>query len=241
MTVLDMGCGTGEALGWLQEAVQPGGLAIGMDLATAHVSAARAALTSQIGILQGNLLMPPLRAAQFDVIWCANTINHLPDPLLGVRRLSALLRPHGQLALMQSSFQPEMFFAWDARLERCVQEAVRSYYRDRYELSERDLTSIRALVGLARSAGLRDVRPRTFTIERTAPLMSADEEYLLEAVFRGTWGARLAPYLATSDYEELVRLCDPEHPRYALRRQDFHYLQTFTVVTGRAAGPLASS
>jgi hypothetical protein len=27
-------------------------------------------------------------------------------------------------------------------------------------------------------------------------------------------------------------LCDPQHPQFALRRPDFHFLQSFTLVTG---------
>src|SRR6202051_769062 len=42
MRVLDAGCGTGEALQWLNDAVAPHGTVVGIDLAAAHVQAARA-------------------------------------------------------------------------------------------------------------------------------------------------------------------------------------------------------
>jgi hypothetical protein len=70
-------------------------------------------------------------------------------------------------------------------------------------------------------------------IERTAPLRPEDEDYLLEAIFRDTWDSRLQPYLSGSDYEELIRLCDPRHQEFALRRPDFHFLQSFTLVVGQ--------
>jgi len=66
-------------------------------------------------------------------------------------------------------------------------------------------------------------------IERLTPLEESDEAYLLEAIFRGTWGERLRPYLSDDDFEQLSRLCDPADPSYALRRPDFHFLQTFTL------------
>src|SRR5262249_16218086 len=113
-----------------------------------------------------------------------------------------------------------------------VNEAVREYYRDRYGVNEHGLTAIRALVGLLQRAKLSNIRVRTFVIERTAPLHEADEQYLLETIFQGTWGARLQPYLSTADFEQMTRLCSPEHPEFALRRPDFHFLQTFTVATG---------
>ena len=233
MRVLDAGCGTGEALRWLADHVGPSGTVIGMDLATPHVRAALGmAAESRSLLLQANILAPPMAPASLDLVWSVNVINHLRSPIAGLQTLMALIRPGGRVALGQSSLLPDMYFAWDSRLERLVNEAVRQYYRDRYQLDERDLTSIRALAGLLRQAGLRDVHVRTFMIERLAPLRLEDENYLLTAIFRGTWGARLQPYLSSSDYEEVTRLCDPNDPNYALRRPDFHLLQSFTLAVG---------
>lgn len=64
------------------------------------------------------------------------------------------------------------------------------------------------------------------------PLQVADENYLRDAIFRGTWGERLRPYLSEQDYGQLTRLCDPGSAGCALQRPDFHFLQTFTVVIG---------
>lgn len=236
MRVLDAGCGTGEALAWLGAEVAPGGAVIGMDLATSHVRAARGAIAEDAAlVLQANLLQAPMAPASFDLAWSVNVINHLRSPLEGIDALGSLLRPGGRIALGQSSLLPDMYFAWDSRLERLVNEAVRQYYRDRYQLDERDLADVRAIVGLLRKAGLPDVRAHTFMIERIAPLRPADEDYLAETIFRDTWGSRLEPYLATNDYEELTRLCDRLHPDFALRRPDFHFLQSFTLVVGTTA------
>src|ERR1051325_9813231 len=228
MRVLDAGCGTGEALGWLAARVGHAGMAVGMDLAAAHSSAARTCAPRDAWIMQANLLMAPLARETFDLVWSVNTVNHLRDPEQGVRALAALLRPGGRIALGQSSLLPDMYFAWDSRLERVTNEAVRQYYRDRYGLHERDLAAVRSLVGLLRHSGLRNVAVRTCLIERVAPVSAADEAYLVEAIFRGSWGERLRPYLSDGDYAALVRLCDPEHPDFALRRPDFHFLQSFT-------------
>ncbi len=232
MHVLDAGCGTGANLELLQEAVTSAGRVVGVDLSAAHVAAARALCAEQIEILQANFMNAALPPGSFDLIWCVNTINHLSDPARGVRHLAGLLRSGGCLALAQSSLLPDMVFAWDARLERVTNEAVQQYYRDRYRLEERELTSVRALVGLLRTAQLTNVAVQTLVIERIAPLDAATESYLSEAIFQNTWGERLRPYLSAKDYAELVDLCNPEGPHYALRRPDFHFLQTFTLATG---------
>jgi SAM-dependent methyltransferase len=232
MRVLDAGCGTGEALDWLFDEVKPSGTVVGIDLAGPHVDAARLHASAQIEVLQGNLLQVPLAPKSFDLVWCANTINHLHDPLQGVNRFATLLRPGGRIALGQSALLPDMYFAWDSQLERLTNEAVRQYYRDRYGLDERGLASVRAIAGVLRRADLRNVTARTLMIERMSPVDAATESYLLEAIFRGTWGERLRPYLSDDDYAELARVCDPQHSQYALRRPDFHFLQSFTLVVG---------
>jgi ubiquinone/menaquinone biosynthesis C-methylase UbiE len=232
MRVVDVGCGTGEALAWLREALGPDGTLVGLDLASAHVRAARAHLPAQILVAQADALRAPLPAASFDLVWCVNTINHVRDPVRAVERLAGLLRSSGRLALGQSSLLPEMFFAWDARLERIVNEAVRQYYRDRYGASEREFGAVRALVGVLRQARLKNVRSRTLMIERISPLSADDESYLTEAIFKNTWGERLRPYMSAQDYDELSKLCDPQDPAFALRRPDFHYLQSFSLVVG---------
>jgi SAM-dependent methyltransferase len=229
MCVLDAGCGTGESLNWWGEALEHSGTLVGVDLSWAHVRAARTKSAESL-IVQADTLKLPFPPACFDLIWCVNTINHLRDPIGGTAQLAQLLRPGGRIALGQSSLLPEMYFAWDARLERIVNEAVRRYYRDRYRLDERDLAAVRALVGVLRRAKLRNVQARTLMIERVSPLRPPDKAYLLQAIFQATWGERLRPYMSPDDFQELVQLCDPAHPQFALHRPDFHFLQSFTLV-----------
>jgi SAM-dependent methyltransferase len=234
MRVLDAGCGTGESLRWLASAVTPGGLAVGVDLSANHLGVARRTLAPQALLLQADVQQPPIAPASLDLVWSVNTVHHLRDPLASTRVLTALLRQDGRLVLGQSSLLPDMYFAWDARLERVTTEAVRAYYRDRYGVGERELTAVRALVGLLRAAGLASVSARTWVIERVAPLDPSSHAWLLEAIFRSTWGERLRPYLTEADYRELTELCDPRHPRFALARPDFHLLQTLTLASGTA-------
>jgi SAM-dependent methyltransferase len=229
MHILDAGCGTGEALSWLSSEVAPSGSVVGIDLAAAHVAAAQTHASPSIQIRQADLFDVSMEPASFDLVWCVNTINHLTKPVDGVRHLAKLLRRGGRLALGQSSLLPDMYFAWDARLERVTNEAVRSYYRDRYHLEEQDLAPVRAIVGILHRANLRNISARTIVIERLAAMDAATESYLKDAIFRDTWGQHLRKYLSDEDYAELSRLCDPQHPQFALRRPDFHFLQSFTL------------
>lgn len=234
MRVLDAGCGTGKVLRLLQDAVGADGLVVGIDLSAAHAQTARAAAPPGTTVLQADLLRACLAPATLDLIWSINTINHFRDPPAGLAALATLLRPGGRIALGQSALLPEMYFAWDSRLERLTHEAVRRYYQARYGIDEADLRSSRNILGWMQRARLRNIAVRTVVIERVSPLRKADEAYLLEAIFRGTLGERLRPHLPVADYETLSRLCDPRHPAFALNRADFHFLQTFTLAIGEA-------
>ena len=236
MRVLDIGCGTGEVLTWLSGHVGPAGVVAGLDLAFAHAAAARFCAEPGTLVVQADLLQVPFVDAQFDLIWCVNTIHHLRDPLEGVQTLVRLLRPRGRIVLGQSGLLPELLFAWDSRLERLTHEAVRQYYRDRYRVTERELTNDRSIVGLLRRVGLADVNVQTLLIERLSPLRPVDERYLLDAIFRGTWGEHLRPYMPNDDFAQLERLCDPTHADFAPRRPDFQFIQSFSMATGQANG-----
>jgi SAM-dependent methyltransferase len=232
MRILDAGCGTGEALNWFLDQVGSTGFVAGIDLAAAHVQVARQRASAGIQVLQGNMLNAPLAPASFDFLWCVNTINHFHDPVAAVERLAVLLRPGGRIGIGQSALVPDMYFAWDSRLERVTNEAVRQYYRDRYRLAEHDLAPVRAILGVLRAARLRNVSAQTVMIERVSPVDAATEAYLVEAIFRDTWGERLRPYLPSDDYARLLRCCDPRDDEFALARPDFHYLQSFTLIVG---------
>ena len=84
-----------------------------------------------------------------------------------------------------------------------------------------------------RAAGFRNLRTRTYVIERVQPLSDSDQDYFRRAIFEGTWGERLDPYLCADDRDRLRRNCDPSSPDYCLERADFHHLQTLTVCEGR--------
>jgi SAM-dependent methyltransferase len=232
MSALDAGCGTGAALGWLRDELGPQARVVGIDLSAPHVAVARSRVPDDIQVHQGNLLDAPFLPNTFDLIWCVNTLNHLHDPAQGVRSLASLLRPGGRIALGQSSLVPDMYFAWDARLERVTNEAVRHYYRERFNLDEHSLAAVRALVGVLRRSELRDVTSQTIMLERVSPVDAATRAYIVDTLFHNTWGERLRPYMLPADHRELMQICDPHDPRFALSRPDFHFLQSFTLCVG---------
>jgi SAM-dependent methyltransferase len=230
--VLDLGCGVGTAAKLFAEMLGGEARVVGLDLSLPHLAAARD--TSDVEFVQADAARLCFRESSFDLIWSCNTVNHLADPVGGLVAMCAALRPAGQVVLAQSGFLPEMYFAWDAPLDEAVRNACHQYYRDRYRLTPADTAGIRGLVGLMKRAGLIVKRVRTLTVERVQPLSPADRAYFEEAIFAGSWGERLRPYLTAEQWRDLERNTRPGSSAYCLDRDDFHHLQTLTVCVGHA-------
>jgi ubiquinone/menaquinone biosynthesis C-methylase UbiE len=121
--VLDVACGTGAALLEAARRVGPDGLAVGVDLAEPMVAeAARRLLAHDVpgpaAVAVTDAERPGLRTASFDVVVLASAVYLLTEPARALRRLLALLRPGGRLAV--SAFGDlDARWAWkDALLRR---------------------------------------------------------------------------------------------------------------------------
>lgn len=230
--VLDLGCGVGIAAELFASLLGKDARVVGLDLSLPHLTAARD--ISDVHLVQADAARLCFRDGSFDLIWSCNTVNHLADPVAGLAAMRATLRPAGQVVLAQSGFLPEMYFAWDAPLDEAVRNACHQYYRDRYRLTPADTAALRGLVGLMKRAGLIVKQVRTVNIERVQPLSPADRAYFEEAIFAGSWGERLRPYLTPEQWRDLERNTRPGSGAYCLDRDDFHHIQTLTVCVGHA-------
>jgi len=95
LRVLDAGCGMGR---WLHFARRSGADIIGMDLSPA-VDVAAAREGDGVEFVQADLRRPPFPPESFDLVYCLGVLHHLEEPLEGVRALSRLVRPGGELRI----------------------------------------------------------------------------------------------------------------------------------------------
>lgn len=104
--VVDLGCGTGT----LSVLLAAEGFRVrGLDVAPAMVAAAVAKATSaglevEVEVTVGDAAAPPYAAGSCDVVLVRHVLWAMPDPRDAVRRWCALLRPAGQLVLIEGDW-----------------------------------------------------------------------------------------------------------------------------------------
>ena len=99
---LDAGCGDGRYLARLPSLGPVPERVVGLDIADSILRTARLA-TKAVGLevefVRGNLEALPLADAAFDLVLCAQAIEHVLDPPRALGELRRVLRPGGTLLL----------------------------------------------------------------------------------------------------------------------------------------------
>lgn len=103
--ILEIGCGTGEALAKIHRSVQPGGLSVGLDLSGGMLRMSNRRLLAAgipATLVMADMLAIPLAPASVDAVFASFTIELLDTPLLahlfvGLRRV---LKPVSRITVV---------------------------------------------------------------------------------------------------------------------------------------------
>jgi SAM-dependent methyltransferase len=97
--VVDMGCGTGANLPYLDEHVGPTGRVLGVDFTPGVLAIARDRLADHdgVGVVRGDATRPPVREA--DAVFASFVSGMLADPAAAVRTWASIVGPGGRLGL----------------------------------------------------------------------------------------------------------------------------------------------
>ncbi|MDQ2666807.1 MAG: methyltransferase domain-containing protein [Gemmatimonadota bacterium] len=96
-TLLDVGCGSGQTMGWALDLLGAGWHAVGLDVAMDGVAAARAA---GFNVLHASALDIPLPNESVDVVITLDVLQHLPlggGDVAALREMRRVLKPGGTL------------------------------------------------------------------------------------------------------------------------------------------------
>lgn len=99
--ILDNGCGIGPLFEQL-----PSADIVGIDISSAMLDAAS---KHSDRLIQGNSQSLPFADASFDLAFCRSLLHHLPDPAKAVAEMHRVLRPGGELVLVDPNTS---VFSW---------------------------------------------------------------------------------------------------------------------------------
>lgn len=130
--VLDVGCGTGFAVLMLGSMLTSG-KACGVDISEEMISQAKAKVSQELGdrveFQQACSDNIPYPSEEFDFIMCTNSFHHYPDPLLALAEMRRLLKPGGQLIILDNAVDRSIYtWLWD-RVLRLIETGHVRYYR----------------------------------------------------------------------------------------------------------------
>lgn len=217
--VLDLACGDGFYTRRLAERLGRGGSVVGIDVDPAYLEIARGECASYRGpatieLVEASFDHLPFSGEAFDLVWCAQSLQSLPDPVLVLEHVTPVLRPGGMVAILENDLMHQVFLPWPVELELALREAeLRAVAKvdnaSKYYLGRR-------LATVFATAGLDPVATTTIAIDRQAPLGNPErtllQSYLDELV------ERVQPFLDAAHLAQLRSLVDASSAKHLLRQ-----------------------
>lgn len=242
MRVLDLACGDGFYTRRMAERLGPGSLVVGADFNLAYLDGCRARVAgrpsqAESGFVGSQFDHLPFPDGTFDLVWCAQSLYSLPDAVAAVASMARVLRPGGQVAILENDSLHHVILPWPIALELPLRAAELLAFQaegrghEGFEVGRR-------LPAILAAAGLEPLRLTTHAFDRQAPLAPPERELLrcyLEALLQ-----RVAPQVEPALLGELQLLVDPGSATSLLRQPALSMTWLCVLAMGRKGPPSAA-
>jgi ubiquinone/menaquinone biosynthesis C-methylase UbiE len=234
--VLDLGCGSGTHFEWISQIIGPEGSIVGYDpddenlkLAADRISGKHYA--GRVELLNGPIDRLPFSDGEFDAVWCAGTLQYVPEPVDAIREMVRVVRPGGRVAAQDVEMHSMLLGPMPDALLLALKGSLPS------GLTGQDGEFVdwfvgHKLRGYFLEAGLREVRGVMRTREYIHPLTDDERGFLDVAI----------PYLCTDSpgidalpvrhARQLQSLVEESNPARLLNRPEFIFVEGRAMAVG---------
>ena len=230
-SVLDVASGDGYFSRVLAECA---GSVVGVDLSTAFIELARhqSAAFGNVSFQQAEVGALGFADNCFDVVWCAQSLFSLPDPITSLREMARVAKPGGYVAILENDSLHHLIMPWPAELELAVRQAQLRALTARNAARGADKFYIgRDLAGLLIQASLLVHSVRTFAVERHAPLSDDETLFLREHLAEVRCVAD--PHLDPASRRAFDILFNADSSLYLLAQPNFHLTHLEMLAVGK--------
>lgn len=227
MRVLDLACGDGFYARRMARG-NPACLITGADLDPAYLAKAKTR-SKGIEFVRASFDQLPFRDDSFDLVWCAQSLYSLPDPVVALQHMARVLKPGGVVAVLENDTLHTALLPWPASLELPLRTAeLRSFQQGsrpgRFYVGRR-------LPAVLAEAGFEPGKLTTYAFDRQAPLGEA-EQRLLATYFQDI-EQRITSHLEPVLLQRLRELIDPASSNYLLHQPHFSMTWVSVLALGR--------
>lgn len=129
MCVLDIGCGTGWALGQIARKVNGQGEFYGVDLSPKMIDKAKENFRDRgnFHFIKANSESVPIDDNQFDVIICTSSFHHYLHPEKALKEMKRMLKDDGRVYILDPAADSWLIKLADKVLKRLEPEHVKIY------------------------------------------------------------------------------------------------------------------
>lgn len=220
-SVLDCPCGDGFYAKLFARHMR-GGTLVAADLSNAYLDSAKRTVGAPpagfaLSFVKADAYRLPFEDGQFDLVWCAQSMISLNDPVAALREMARVLKPAGRLAVLETDEYHHVLLPWPVSLELAIQKAVREACVKRYGSGTKFAQSRKLRAAFA-AAGLTPTRKETVVADRVAPLGRAEREFLRHH-FKHLQ-ALVQRELKAEELKQLDRFTDPDNAGSFLNAPD---------------------